>query len=100
MAPSLEGGAGFSGRFFKVPSEFEIFYYYKGLQNDFLNKITRCTLQDMTVKYGPDGQWSTFDDDSFQSVGNVTGAPPVSISVSLKFVENMYLTKQQIQKGY
>jgi len=100
MAPSLEGGAGFSGRFFKVPSEFEIFYYYKGLQNDFLNKITRCTLQDMTVKYGPDGQWSTFDDDSFQSVGNVTGAPPVSVSVSLKFVENMYLTKQQIQKGY
>ena len=100
MAPSLEGGAGFSGRFFKVPSEFEIFYYYKGLQNDFLNKISRCTLQDLSIKYGPEGQWSTFDFDSFQSIENVSGAPPVSISATLKFVETSFLTKQQIAKGY
>ena len=100
MAPSLEGGAGFTGRFFKVPSEFEIFYYYRGLQNDFLNKISRCVLTKMDVKYGPDGQWSTFDDQSFQSVQNVTGAPPVATSVSLSFTESMFITKQQIQKGY
>ena len=100
MAPSLEGGAGFSGRFFRVPSEFEIFYYYKGLQNDFLNKISRCVLSDLSIKYGPSGQWSTFDWTTSNDSNRLAGAPPVSISASLTFLESMFLTKQQIEKGY
>ena len=100
--PSLDGGpGGFSGRYFKVPSEFEIFYYYKNDVNDFMNKISRCVLESLDIQYSADGQFSTFDETRFDS-GDMTvkGAPMTHIKATLKFNETTYLTKQQIAKGY
>jgi len=91
MHPTLDNAAG--GRFFKVPSEFEIHYAYLGQENEYINKISRCVLSDMSVKYGPDEQFSAFRP-------NVKGAPPVSTSMTLSFQETQFITKQDILAGY
>ena len=91
MHPTLDNAAG--GRFFKVPSEFEIHYAYLGQENEYLNKISRCVLSDMSVKYGPDEQFSAFRP-------NIKGAPPVSTSMTLSFQETQFITKQDILAGY
>jgi len=91
MHPNMDTGSG--GRFFKVPSEFEIHYAYLGQENEYINKISRCVLSDMSVKYGPDEQFSAFRP-------NVKGAPPVSTSMTLSFQETQFITKQDILAGY
>lgn len=100
--PSLDGGpGGLSGRYFKVPSEFEIFYYFKNDVNDFMNKISRCVLETMDIQYASDGQFSTFDPSQLEAGEmKIKGAPPTHIKATLKFNETSYLTKQQIAKGY
>jgi len=100
--PSLDGGpGGLSGRYFKVPSEFEIFYYFKNDVNDFMNKISRCVLESMDIQYAADGQFSTFDPSQLEAgTMKIKGAPPTHIKATLKFNETSYLTKQQIAKGY
>ena len=93
MHPTLDNAAG--GRFFKVPSEFEIHYAYLGGENEYLNRISRCVLSDMSVKYGPDEQFS-----AFRPTDNGKGAPPVSTSMTLTFQETQFITKQDILAGY
>jgi len=90
------------GRVFKVPSEFEIMYYYKNNRNDFLNKIARCVLETMDVTYGPEGKFSSFNE-YIMNTGmgeTVKGAPPVQTNVSLKFNESTFITKSDIERGY
>ena len=82
------------GSYFQVPSEFEIQYAYFDKQNQHLNKIAKCVLQTVNVSYGPEEQFSTFEDDG------VDGPSPVSYGLDLTFLEQQYLTKQQILKGY
>ena len=82
------------GAYFQVPSEFEIQYAYFDKQNEHLNKIAKCVLQTVSVSYGPEEQFSTFEDDG------VDGPSPVSYGLDLTFLEQQYLTKQQIAKGY
>jgi hypothetical protein len=75
--------------FYIYPSEFDIQYYYKDKENDYLHRFTRCALTDMTVDYGGE-QFATFQD----------GAP-VEISLSLNFIELESLTSQAVQDyGY
>jgi hypothetical protein len=93
MHPTLDTAAG--GRFFKVPSEFEIHYAYLGGENEYLNRISRCVLSDMSVKYGPDEQFS-----AFRPSGNGKGSPPVSTSMTLTFQETQFITKKDILEGY
>ena len=90
------------GRVFKVPSEFEIMYYYKNNRNDFLNKIARCVLETMDVTYGPEGKFSSFNEYIMNTgIGEtVKGAPPVQTNMSLKFNETTFITKSDIERGY
>src|SRR6056300_937363 len=90
------------GRVFKVPSEFEIFYYYKNNRNDFLNKIARCVLETMDVTYGPEGKFSSFNEYIMNTgIGEtIKGAPPVQTNMSLKFNETTFITKSDIERGY
>src|SRR6056300_573447 len=90
------------GRVFKVPSEFEIFYYYKNNRNDFLNKITRSVLETMDVTYGPEGKFSSFNEYIMNTgIGEtIKGAPPVQTNMSLKFNEATFITKSDIERGY
>ena len=92
MHPSLSFDVA-GGRYFKVPSEFEIHYAYQGQLNNYLNKISRCVLTGCEVNYGGD-QFSTFrqfDND---------GAAPVQISMTLSFTETEIMTKETIAEGY
>ena len=91
MHPGMVEGAG--GRLFKVPSEFEIHYAYLGLENEYLNKISRCVLKDMNVEYGPGEQFSTFRP-------GAKGAPPVNTKMTLEFTETQFITKKEIAEGY
>lgn len=75
--------------FYVYPSEFDIQYFYKDEENDYLHKFTRCALTDMAIDYGGE-QFATFQD----------GAP-VEIGMSLTFTELESLTSEAIQSyGY
>src|SRR6056300_703252 len=91
MHTSKEGGAG--GRLFKVPSEFEIDYCYLSGNNSRMNRIARVVLEDMSVTYGPEEQFSTFESDE-------RGAMPVTHKLELSFRETTYITKDLIYEGY
>lgn len=84
MHPELSGG----GLFYVYPSTFDIVYYYKGNENEYINKIATCALTDVQVTYGGQ-EWATFDD----------GAP-VEINLTLSFIELETLTKDRIAEGY
>ena len=92
MHPSLNFDVA-GGRYFKVPSEFEIHYAYQGQLNNYLNKISRCVLTGCEIQYGGD-EFTTFrqfDND---------GAAPVQISMTLSFTETEIMTKETIAQGY
>ena len=57
MHPELSG----DGLFYVYPSEFEMQYYFRGEENNFLHKISTCVLTDMSVDYGSQ-TFSSFDD--------------------------------------
>ncbi len=92
MHPSLNFDVA-GGRYFKVPSEFEIHYAYQGQINNYLNKISRCVLTGCEVNYGGD-EFTTFR--KFDS----DGAAPVQISMTLSFTETEIMTKETIAQGY
>jgi len=92
MHPEMENDVS-GGRYFKVPSEFEIHYAYNGQVNNYLNKISRCVLTGTTVDYG-EGGFTTFRQFDDQ------GAAPVSINMTLSFTEAEILTKDMIMEGY
>lgn len=92
MHPELENDVS-GGRYFKVPSEFEIHYAYQGQVNNYLNKISRCVLTDTTVDYGGE-QFTTFRQFDEQ------GAAPVNVTLTLAFTETEILTKAMIAEGY
>jgi hypothetical protein len=76
------------GLFYVYPSEFEMQYYFKGKENQFVHKISTCVLKNMTVKYG--GQYFT----SFEN------GSPAEITMKLDFQELELLTKERIIKGF
>lgn len=84
MHPEISKG----GYFYIYPSQFNIVYYYKGREHPYINKISTCVLQNMSVDYG--GQtFSSFDD-----------GMPTEINLRLKFIELEVLTKERIFLGY
>lgn len=74
--------------FYVYPSEFEIRYFHKDRENEWLHNFAKCALTDMQVDYGGD-QFATFEN----------GAP-VEISVSLTFRELEQITTDGIKNGY
>ena len=91
MHPELDEATG--GRYFRVPSEFEIHYAYNGQKNNYLYELSRCVCNSVEVDYGGDNfqTFRQFDGD---------GAAPVNISMSLSFTETTVLTKAQIAEGF
>lgn len=76
------------GLFYVYPSQFEMQYYFKGQENEFLHKISTCVLTDMQVTYGNE-YFSSFRD-----------GEPTEIRMSLTFQEVELMTKERIVKGY
>jgi len=81
------------GRYFSVPSEFEIRYMYRDRENLYLPKVSRCALTSCDIDYAPQNKFKTF-------MGNDRGAPPTIINMSLSFTEMEIMTKETIAKGY
>ena len=83
-SPAMEEAKS-AGRFFIAPSEFEIHYMYRDRPNPHLHKISRCVCTDVDVRYGPEAQFSSFED------GN-----PVTTQLTLGFTELEFITKEKI----
>ena len=91
MAPELQG---VNGRYYTLPSTFDIHYMYKaedgaGYENDFYTRLSTCVLEGVDTNYTPGDKVRSFAD----------GAP-TQITMSLKFTETEVLTKEKINKGY
>lgn len=86
MHPEFKDQASF---IFIYPSEFDIHYYYKGVDNAAIHKHTSCVLTDMNINYTPNGVFNTFADGT-----------PTQINVQLTFKELAILTKDQIEQGF
>ena len=83
----------YAGRFLEYPAEFQIKFLHNGTENQFLPKIARCALKDITLTFG-DEQFSTFAPiEGF-------GAPPTKVDMSLSFEELEVLTRDRIDQGY
>lgn len=83
------------GRYFTVPSEFEMYYMYRGDENTWLNKIKTCVLTNMEVNYTPNTNWQTL-----RPIGGRNGAPPAEIDMKLDFQETDLVTKEDILEGF
>ena len=91
MLPELDGGYE-KGRRMIVPNTFDIKYMYQGDENQYLNKISTCVLENLSVKYGG-GQFQAFK-------GNNEGAPMVETEISLQFKEMETITRERIFEGF
>ena len=84
------------GRFFIPPAEWDIFYMFRGDENDFLNKITSCVLTNMDINYA-NGRFQTFRELNHELL---KGAPPTEIEMKLDFMETRIITKKEVEQGY
>lgn len=71
--------------FLLYPSEFSIVYYYKNVENQYINKISSCVLTDMRVRFGDDRDFMTF-----------RGGFPTMINMQLQFLELEMLTGERV----
>lgn len=82
MHPEFKDSSGF---LFTYPSEFDIYYYAGGEENEFVHKHTACVLQSMNVNYSPQGQFTSFPN----------GAP-TQINLTLEFKELAIITRETL----
>lgn len=87
-APSFAGGED-AGRYLIPPSEFDIeFGVFNGAIKT-LPRISTCVLTNITTDFAPSGQFSMFTD-----------GQPMSIRMTLEFMETEIITKQRIEQGF
>ena len=70
----------------EIPDYFNIRYMYRGNENEHLNKISPCVLNNLDVNYGSD-RYVSYDD----------GAPQTT-KISLSFTEMEIITRDKIEK--
>lgn len=78
------------GTFLDYPAEFVIYFknYHDGAINQYLPKLLRCVAKSVSVKYGEDGVFSTFNYDQL-------GSAPTKISMTVDFTELELLTQDR-----
>ena len=91
--PEFPGGDK-QGRFFVVPATWDIFYMYRGDENQWINKIAACVCGGVNINYSPTA-WQTF-----RPLVGEQGAPPTEIDMGLSFMETRIITKQDILDGF
>jgi hypothetical protein len=90
MLPEFQSGS--KSRKMVVPNTFDIQYMYKGAENSYLNKVSTCVLENMTVSQGGD-RYKTFSE-------NENGAPPVETTITLDFQELEIITRERVEEGF
>ena len=91
--PEFPGG-NVSGRYYTVPATWDIFYMYRGDENQWINKLATCVCGSVSVNYSPT-TWQTF-----RPLVGKQGAPPTEIDMALDFMETRVITKQDILDGF
>jgi len=91
MLPEFVGGNR-AGRKMVVPNTFDIQYMYNGAENQYLQKVSTCVCENVTVSYGGD-RYRTFEP-------NAEGAPPVETQITLNFAELELITRERVFEGY
>ncbi len=92
MLPEKKGKS--LGRYYILPSEFDIFYMFRGEENTWFNKISTCVLVNADVNYAPNGY------QTFRPHEGRNGAPPTEIDLKLDFMETKLITKEDVLEGY
>jgi hypothetical protein len=82
------------GRFFTVPATWDIFYMYRGDENQWINKIATCVCGGVNINYSPT-TWQTF-----RPLVGEQGAPPTEIDMQLEFMETRIITKRDVLEGF
>ena len=85
------------GRFFTVPATWDIFYMYRGDENQWINKIGECVCGSVNINYSPTA-WQTFR--PLDGKDMPQGAPPTEIDMTLEFMETKIITKQDVIDGF
>ena len=67
---------------------------FRGDENEWINKIHTCVLQNMEVNYAPNGY------QTFRPIQGRNGAPPSEIDMKLDFMETKLITKADVLEGY
>ena len=96
MLPEILGDVTTS-RTFVTPDVFDIKYMMSdGKENEYINKISTCVLENMNVKYGGD-RYQAFDP-SMAEAGAPDGlkAPPVQTEMTLQFKELELVTQNNV----
>jgi hypothetical protein len=93
QAPELLPG-GPAGLFLVPPSEFDITFYYNGLENMNIPKISTCVLTNIETDYAPNGHFTAYEvPNELNSVSNGGTGMPVGVRLALTFKETQILTK-------
>lgn len=71
------------------PSEFDIIYYTNHVENQKIHRHTSCVLEEMSINYTPNGNFSVFRD-----------GMPTQINISMSFRELMLLSKETVAGGF
>lgn len=90
QAPEIAEGT--AGYFLVPPSEFDIEFYYNGIQNPNIPKISTCVLTNIQVDYAPNGFTAYEVPGEDAPTAGRTGSP-VSIRLTLSFTETEIVTK-------
>ena len=85
------------GRYFTVPATWDIFYMYRGDENQWINKISTCVCGGVNVNYSPTA-WQTFRPVEHKDYPQ--GAPPTEIDMQLEFMESKIITKEDVLEGF
>ena len=81
-----------AGGYFVVPSQFELHYMYKGVENPWYNRVGDLVCTGVSVNYGPTEQ------QTFRPVGEAP--PPIEIDMTVNFTETEIVTKEKVDAGF
>lgn len=87
-APEYENAIG--AFMYIPPSEFDITFYNRGIENEQIPRISTCALTKISVDYAPQGVYSTFRE---------SGAP-VSCRMQIEFRELEVVSKLRVLQGF
>lgn len=97
QAPELEGGLGSQTGLIIPPSEFDIKFYYGGRENPNIPAIGTCVLRSVQVNFTPRG-FTTYESIGENSPALGRTGMPVGITMTLRFQETTYITKEDFGK--
>ena len=91
-----EQGSESGGMFWTFPAEFEIKYFSRGAENNFIHKHAVSVCTGININHTPDGLALHPATRSEGTQGN----PPVRTDLKIQFREVELLTKERILQGY